>query len=464
MSHKPKRFAVLLTLAAYAALATSQLQAQVNVPSDSAIRAILQDRIDTKRAVGIVAAILDHGRSRIYTAGSSGAPGVPLDGNTVFEIGSITKVFTASLLADMVARGEVKLDDPVAKYLPQSVRVPSRNGKQITLLDLATQSSGLPRMPNNFTPADNNNPYADYTVAQLYAFLSSYELPRDIGVQYEYSNLGVGLLGHALALRGGKTYEDLVTERILRPLGMSDTRIVLSPAMKARLAPGHSAGGSVVANWDLPTLAGAGALRSTANDMLKFLAANLDSTSAPLGRVLATTHFARRDVNGAQMRIGLNWHILSAFGLPVVWHNGGTGGYRTFIGFDEANKRGAVVLSNQSVSPDDIGFHLLDERSPLAPPPSTKVHTEIAVDPAVLDTYVGVYQLAPTFAITITREGASLYGQATGQPRFQLFAEAPTEFFLKDVDAQITFEKDPAGKVTRLILHQGGMDLPGLKK
>lgn len=470
MNHKPKRFAVLLalcalpTLAMPAALATSQLRAQIIVPSDSAIRAILQNRIDTKRAVGIVAATLDHGRSRIYTAGSSGAPGVPLDGNTVFEIGSTTKVFTASLLADMVARGEVQLDDPVAKYLPTSVRVPSRNGKQITLLDLSTQSSGLPRMPTNFMPADNNNPYADYTVAQMYAFLSSYELTRDIGVQYEYSNLGVGLLGHALALKAGKSYETLVTERILRPLGMNDTRITLSPAMKSRLAPGHSASGGVVANWDLPTLAGAGALRSTANDMLKFLAANLDSTSAPLGRALATTHFARRDVNGAQMRIGLNWHILSAFGLPVVWHNGGTGGYRTFIGFDQANNRGAIVLSNQSVSPDDIGFHLLDERAPLAPPSSTKARTEIAIDPAVLETYVGVYQLAPTFAITITREGASLYGQATGQQRFQLFAEAPTEFFLKVVDAQITFEKDPAGKVTRLILHQGGQDLPGLKK
>jgi len=125
----------------------------------------------------------------------------------------------------------------------------------------------------------------------MYAFLSSYELTRDIGAQYEYSNLGVGLLGHALALRGGKSYENLVTDRILRPLGMSDTRITLSPGMKSRLAPGHSASGDVVANWDLPTLAGAGALRSTVNDMLKFLAANLDSTSAPLGRVLATTHF-----------------------------------------------------------------------------------------------------------------------------------------------------------------------------
>ena len=459
-----QRFILLLAVAAPAVLGAARLTAQVTAPSDSAIGAILRERVQSKRAIGIVAATLDHGRSTIYTAGSSGAPAVALDGNSVFEIGSITKVFTASLLADMVARGEVRLDDPVAKFLPTSVRVPSRNGKQITLIDLATQSSGLPRLPNNLAPANNENPYADYTVAQLYAFLSGYELTRDIGSRYEYSNLGVGLLGHALALKAGKSYEDLVTERILRPLGMNDTRIVLTPAMKSHLAPGHSASGNIVANWDLPTLAGAGALRSTANDLLKFLAANLDSTSSPLGRVLATTHFVRRDVDGAQMRIGLNWHILTALGPPIVWHNGGTGGYRTFIGFDEANKRGAIVLSNQEISADDIGFHLIDQRAPLAPPPSTKVRTEITVDSTVLESYVGVYQLAPTFAITVTREGSSLFAQATGQSRFQLFAEAPTEFFLKVVDAQITFEKDSSGKVVRLILHQGGQNIPGVKQ
>ena len=459
-----QRFILLLAVAAPAVLGAARLTAQDTAPSDSAIGAILRERVQSKRAIGIVATTLDHGQPTIHTTGSSDAPAVALDGNTVFEIGSITKVFTASLLADMVARGEVRLDDPVAKFLPTSVRVPSRNGKQITLIDLATQSSGLPRLPNNLAPANNENPYADYTVAQLYAFLSGYELTRDIGSRYEYSNLGVGLLGHALALKAGKSYEDLVTERILRPLGMNDTRIVLTPAMKSHLAPGHSASGNIVANWDLPTLAGAGALRSTANDLLKFLAANLDSTSSPLGRVLATTHFARRDVDGAQMRIGLNWHILTALGPPIVWHNGGTGGYRTFIGFDEANKRGAIVLSNQEISADDIGFHLIDQRAPLAPPPSTKVRTEITVDSTVLESYVGVYQLAPTFAITVTREGSSLFAQATGQSRFQLFAEAPTEFFLKVVDAQITFEKDSSGKVVRLILHQGGQNIPGVKQ
>lgn len=457
------RFSRLLSVLAAAAV-TFPLRAQVVLPSDSALRAILQSRVDSKQTVGIVVGTLDHGRTSIFAAGSSGAPGVALDGNTEFEIGSITKVFTASVLADMVAKGEVSLDDPVARYLPRSVRVPTRGGKQITLLDLATQSSGLPRMPDNFHPKDEGNPYADYTVDQMYAFLSSYQLTRDIGSQYEYSNLGVGLLGHALALRAGKSYEDLVTERILRPLGLNDTRMVLSPSMKSRLTPGHSPSGAVVPNWDLPTLAGAGALRSTANDLLKFLAANLDSTSIPLGRVLAITHVDRRDVDGVRMRIGLNWHILNTSERRIIWHNGGTGGYRTFIAFDTAGKRAVVVLSNQSISADDIGFHLLDARAPLAPPVSTKVRAEIPVAPAVLETYVGVYQLAPNFAITITREGNALYGQATGQPRFQLFAEAPTQFFLKDVDAQVSFEKDASGKVTRMILHQNGMNVPGQKQ
>ncbi len=458
-SHPARRFLTLLSLPT-ALIGLSVPAIGQDVP-DSVIRRILQERVATKRAVGIVVGVLDHGQKKLFVEGTADAPGVALDGNTVFEIGSITKVFTASLLADMVARGEVRLDDPVAKYLPPSVHVPSRNGKQITLLDLATQSSGLPRMPSNFNPKDQNNPYADYSVDQMYAFLSGYRLPRDIGAQYEYSNLGVGLLGHALSLRAGKSYEALVTERILKPLGMNDTRITLDGASKAHLARGHGVTGEAVANWDLPTLAGAGALRSTANDLFKFLAANLDTSSKPLGSVLATTHFARRDVDGGQMKIGLNWHILNAFDRPLVWHNGGTGGYRTFIGMDAPRQRGVIVLSNQSVAPDDIGFHILDVRAPMTPAP--KVRKEIAVDPAVIQGYVGVYQLAPNFALTITREGNSLYGQATGQPKIQLFAELPTEFFLKEVDAQITFETDPAGKTTRLILHQGGMNIPGAK-
>jgi CubicO group peptidase (beta-lactamase class C family) len=431
--------------------------------SDSMLRAVVQERVATKRTMGIVVAVMEKGKPpRIQAAGVSGKAGLPLDGNTVFEIGSITKAFTGALLAEMVARGEVKLEDPVSKYLPNTVRMPSRNGKQITLLDLATQSSGLPRLPNNMRPADFNNPYADYSVKQMYEFLSSYTLTRDPGERYEYSNLGVGLLGHVLALRAGKTYEQILRERILDPLGMNDTRIEPTASMMQRMAQGFDAQGTPTRTWDLPTLAGAGALKSTANDMLKFLAANLDSTSVPLGKILASAKAPRHDADRPGNSIGLAWHIVNVYGTTATWHNGGTGGFRTFLGLDDVRHRGVIVLTNSTNTPDDIGFFVLEPKVELAAPPTPgKQRKEIVVPESKLEPLTGVYQLAPEFQLTVTREGGSLFAQATAQPKFPLFAETETEFFLKVVDAQITFVKDPDGKVNSLILHQGGANIPG---
>ena len=319
-------------------------------------------------------------------------------------------------------------------------------------------------LPLPAVPAVQEALLADYTVQKLYDFLASYELPRDIGSQFEYSNLGMGLLGHVLSLRAGKSYEDLVIERILDPLGMHDTRITLTPSMKSRLAPGHNAAGAVVPNWDLPTLAGAGALRSTANDMAKFLAANLDSTLNPVARALATAHAPLRGAASPQMRIGLAWLTLDQFaGKPLIWHNGGTGGYHSFVGFDPAANRGIVVLTNQTTTIDDLGFHLLDDRFPVSAPAEVKEHKEITVDPAILDAYVGVYQLAPSFNIAVTKEGGSLFTQATGQQKVQIYPESETVFFLKVTEAQIEFVKDASGKVDRLILHQGGANIPGAR-
>ena len=431
--------------------------AQQSLPSDSAVRALLTPRVAAfpdsgRRGSGIVVGLLDAGGGRRIVAAGV-AP------TQVFEIGSITKVFTASLLADMVARREVRLDDPVAKYLPTTVRMPSRTGRQITLVDLATQSSGLPRLPGNLTPKDSSNPYADYTVGQLYAFLSGYELTRNIGEKYEYSNLGVGLLGHTLSLRARTSYEDLVTRRVLAPLGMRETAITLTPALRARIAPGHDAEGNLVPNWDLPTLAGAGALRSTVSDMLTFLAANLDSARTPLVRALQQTHASRHATDNPSMTVGLAWHILARPVGTIVWHNGGTGGYRSYIGFDAARRIGVVVLSNVSISVDDIGFHLLDSTFPLQPPPPKRI--EVAVDSTVLARYVGDYQLAPQFHIVVTREAAHLFAQATAQPKFPIFAESDSTFFLKVVDAEISFERDSAGTVAGLVLHQNGQHIPG---
>ena len=437
--------------------------AQGDFAPDSLVKAILDHRIAAKRGTGFVVAILEGGSPpRIHTAGTSGVEGLPLDSNTVFEIGSITKVFTTALFADMVARGEVKLDDPIAMYLPRNVRVPTRGERQITLLDLATQTSGLPRLPTNLRPASPANPYAGYGVPDLYEFLSGYRLTRDIGSQYEYSNLGIGLLGHLLSLKAGRPYEDLLRERVLIPLGMRDTGIELDSGMLARRARGFNALGEPVTGWDFDVIAGAGALRSTAADMLRFLAANLDSASSPLGRAIAATRVARRPADRPQNHIGLGWHIVEAFGTTIVWHNGGTGGYRAFIGLDEKRNRGVIVLSNSTINPDDIGFHLLEPTVPLdLPPRPPEMRKEVRVGAAKLVPLVGVYELAPAFRLTITREGERLFGQATGQQRVQLYAESDLKFFLRTSGAQVTFVMGADGKVGQLILHQGGANIPG---
>jgi CubicO group peptidase (beta-lactamase class C family) len=433
------------------------------IPTDSTVRAIIKPRVDTGRYAGIaVGFITRDGRQQVTSYGPN-AGVTPFDANTVFEIGSITKTFTTAILADMVAKKEVALDDPVVKHLPPGTKVPERDGKQITLLDLATQTSGLPRLPTNLLIMDAKNPYASYTPAMLYEFLGDYTLPRGIGERYEYSNLGMGLLGQALGHRAGKDFETLVTERVLVPLGMRDTRIALTSGMRSRLAPGHDGGGEAQGLWDLPAIAGAGALRSTVGDMLKYVRANADSTSKPLGSVLALTHATRRPGPVPQVSIGLAWHrTTTPGGRTVVWHNGGTGGYRSFAGYDEATGLGVVVLTNTAVSVDDIALHLLDPAVPLAPIPARRVAVTVA--PEILRRYPGEYALAPAFSLTITFENGALFAQATGQEKLPLYAESETKFFLRAADAELTFTSDSTGNVTGLILHQNGQNLPGRRR
>lgn len=294
---------------ASALLSASPSGAQTaTVPSDAEIRKILVDRIDAqKQSVGIVVGVIEPSGRRVVSYGSLAKNDTrPLNGDTLFEIGSITKVFTSLLLADAVERGEVSLTDPVGKFLPAKVKVPERGGRAITLQDLATHTSGLPRLPTNMASKDAANPYADYSFEDLYTFLSTYQLTRDIGSQYEYSNLGGGLLGHVLTLQAHATdYEALVRARVTAPLGMPSTAITLSPDMKSRLAAGHSAQLQPVANWDLPTLAGAGALRSSTNDLLTFLGANLGFVKTPLTPAMATMLTVRRPTGGPNLSVAL---------------------------------------------------------------------------------------------------------------------------------------------------------------
>jgi CubicO group peptidase (beta-lactamase class C family) len=426
------------------------------------VQLLIDNRVDTaKRAVGIVVGTVDAAGVYIYASGKTSAGGNEIpNGDTLFEIGSITKVFTSLLLADMIERGEVKANDPVSLYLPGHAEMPSRNGKQITLMNLSMQNSGLPRLPDNMNPADPANPYADYDATKLLAFLASYKLTRDPGEKYEYSNLAVGLLGFALAQRAHMSYEELVRERIFKPLHMDRSTISLSPESRKWLAQGHDAALHPVKNWDLDALAGAGAIRSTTNDMLKFMAANVGLTDTPLKPAMERMRAVRHETGMPHVEIAMAWHIFSEFPPDLYWHNGGTAGYRSFAGMDVTGKKAVVVLCNTALDIDDIGKHVLNAKYPA---PMLEQLPEIRLDPKILSEYEGNYQLAPTFAIKFTARDGHLYTQATGQPEFEVFASKKDEFFLKVVEAQVSFTRDAEGKVTGMVLHQNGRDVPGTR-
>jgi CubicO group peptidase (beta-lactamase class C family) len=315
-------------------------------------------------------------------------------------------------------------------------------------------------MPDNFTPKDPANPYADYTVAQLYAFLNGYVPHFDPGTHYEYANLGFGLLGHALSLRAGRTYEDLVVERICAPLGLDTTRITLSPSMRARLAQGHDINLEPVPNWDLPTLAGAGALRSTANDLFAFLEACLGLRETKLAPAFARLLTVRRHA-WAGMNVAFGWFVASRHDDTIMWKTGGTGGYSSFIGYSLTSRIAAIMVSNTAISSNvaaDIGFHLVHQAYPLA-----KLRRQVAIDPAQLAAYVGSYAITPDFILAITRLDGRLFVTPTHQDTYELFPESATDFFLRVVDAQITFVRPSDGQdqAPALVLHQNGRDRRG---
>lgn len=263
------------------------LPANWEIPGNAEIERLIARRIAGRPGAGIVVGVIDPSGHRIVAGGPAGADG--FDRDTLFEIGSISKIFTSLLLADMVQRGEVSLDDPARTYLPQGATMPTRDGREITLLDLATHRSGLPRLPGNLSITDAANPYVDYTEADMLEFLAGYALPRGAGAEYEYSNLGTGLLGYLLARRAGTDYETLVQQRILGPLGMDDTTIALDVDERARFATGHDHYMRPTSPWDLPALAGAGALRSTMDDMLRLLAFALGEPNAILSSAVEMT-------------------------------------------------------------------------------------------------------------------------------------------------------------------------------
>jgi serine-type D-Ala-D-Ala carboxypeptidase/endopeptidase len=414
-------------------------------PLPERVEKAAQERIAAGTYPTLVFGVVDGDKSEVVAFGKLYDGKAP-DGETVYEIGSVTKTFTATLLAQAVLSGRLMLDTPVAQLLAD-FKIPSGGDKEITLGDLATHHSGLPRMPSNFMPKDPANPYADYDAAKLKVFLAGYQLPRDPGASYEYSNLGFGLLGHALAQFLPTTYGTLTNDEILKPLGMTMSGTAFTDAMRAHLAPGHDDTGKAAKNWDLDALAGAGALRSTANDMLRYLKANMGIGQSPLAAAMNFAQRPRSDM-AKTVRVGLAWVTTDK---GIVWHNGGTGGYRSFLGFTANRERGVIILTNTSADPDDLGFATLDADAPLAP-----AYKATVLPSASLDECVGTYKLADNFLLKVFRMNDRLYTQATGQDAIPIFPSAPNEFFAKVAGISMTFKRNPEGAVDGLVLHQNG--------
>jgi serine-type D-Ala-D-Ala carboxypeptidase/endopeptidase len=428
--------------------------------SDSEIHRIIEERVQTiagpEGGMGIVVGVLDEKGPRVIAYGDTGAAERrPLTGDTVFEIGSVTKVFTALLLADMVRTRDLRLTDPVAKYLPKGTKLPERNGRSITLVDLATHTSGLPFMPDNMPALESRE--SSYSNADLYRFIAAQTLQRDIGSEWDYSNLDYWLLQEAIATRGRADFEQLLQKRVIVPLGLQSTAITLPPQLEARVAIGHDAvmqpTAPLASRPVLNLMPAAGGLLSTANDLLKFLSVTMGYEKSKLAPSMAKLLQTRRPAGDNQQALG--WMIIGTGDDAMVLHDGGTLGSSSSVAWLPQQRAGVVVLMNQAGNVGDIARHLLRPSLPLAAATRAR-HTEITLDTTILDSYTGRYELQDEGVTVIARDGALLTIElpaSWGLPKMRLHAESQRDFFATELPLRVTFEVDASNRVTGMLVH-----------
>lgn len=316
-------------------------------PVDAAgMQSVLNRDLQPPAGAGLAIGVWKHGVRRVFAYGTAKS-------DSIFEIASISKTFTALLLAQMAKQGKVRFDEPVRELLPAET-VAKPKGNEITLLDLATHHSGLPPLPGNLRPNVGPNPGADYHAGDLYEFLAKHGLARPVNPPFVYSNLGFGLLGQALVDRAGTTYATLLASQITGPLGMRDTAVSLSPEQQGRLIQAYDREHRPVPPWDLDALAGAGAIRSTAGDMLNYLEANLHPeklSAGTLSTALQESHQLRAEVMPG-MHIALAWFYDA--GTGTYWHDGLISGYTSYAFFNPKGDYASIILFNQA--PELIPF------------------------------------------------------------------------------------------------------------
>lgn len=416
------------------------------------VQQLISQKVEDGEFASVIIGVSDGQHHQFAGFGAKGQP-VP-DKNSIYEIGSLTKTMTALILAKQIQQGRIQAAHPVAELAPECMPVASA-GLSISWLDLATHTSGLPRLPENLQPKNMANPYADYTQKDLNSYIQTIKNLPGKG-KYDYSNLGYGMLGCALAAVSEKPFEQLIREEISKPFSMPSTGIQLSAEMQKRLQGGHDASGKPVSGWDFDAMAAAGAVRSDATDMLRYLdtlmaAARTDQASAE--KLVQT---AQRDTSTPKTRIAFGWHLSNMYGRDMVWHNGMTGGYASFAAFSADGKLGVIVLTNTARSPEALGIAALF-------PQQLPERKAVRLSAEALQQFSGRYALTSAFIITVTPGNNSLTIQASGQPAFRAAVIAEDSFEIPEVGAVITFQRDADGRISQLTLQQNGQRIPGKK-
>ena len=422
--------------------------------SSDDVHAALEQRFKGDRTGACVAAgVIDDGTvaTAYYCANANSQR--PYDEHTAFEIGSVTKTMTAALLAEFIGRGEVALDDPIAKLLPPGTSVPSFNGHDITIGEIVTHTSSLPAIPPQYHAPDINNPYAHASERDLLDALAATQLTREPGSKWEYSNFAMIVLSYALAKRSGKDYETLLRERLLVPLGMNDTYVANRPA-PIHLAQGHLSTGAPAIPWDFhPDMAGVGGVRATLPDMLRYLEGELGTRDSAITPALARTQELVASVDGHRM--GMNWNLSMVNGHTRIFHEGGTGGYSSFAGFDRTAKRAVVLLSDTALTSlgglGSLGFYLLDPAAPAGTP-----RLVAAADSKLIDALVGKYRLQGGLGMELRHKDSGLTIQADGQPEFEMGYDSSGDFYPLKFDALLRPKRKADGTYTFTWFQLGG--------
>lgn len=414
----------------FAALALALAAANAHATTDTELRKTVDQRLhgDRTGACMAVAVIEKDAVARTFACADD-KDDARIDAKSAFEIGSVSKTMTAALLADLIGQGKASLDDPLADYLPAGAKVPAFEGKQILLRHVVTHTSGLPALPARLGATDMNDPYVNLTEDALLASLGDATLSAAPGTKFEYSNFASMVLSYAVARRAGEDYETLIRQRLFAPLKMDNAYIKRLPA-GVRAAQGHSPNGKAVPAWNFSTnLAGVGGVRATLDDMVKYVQGELGK---PAVSITPALELSQQEVSKTPP-MAMNWMLMPVAGRTVHVHEGGTGGFSSFVAFDNARQRGVVILSdttwNSLGSLGTLGLHLVDGSFPLGKPRK-------AVKPSadLLEGLVGDYRVG-AMKMKLSRKGDALAIQAEGQPAYTMAYDDAGDFYPLDFDA-----------------------------